>query len=269
MWTILRTIPSSKNCEGVPLVGVPNHPNWLTFARELCLTNDSPRVIIYINIRLSSFRFSLQKDIINHRDILLAFFFNDNVIFWIMKIYSNFSHFTLKFLKDTKVNIPNLLIMTGDFNIRDSIWDLSFPHHSAISDDLMIIANSFNLDLLIPTHCISTRYSDSAGNSNLVIDFMFLQSGLTELNNHSIHSDWRLSLNHAPLTVSIPIAEENIVSSKFFIAKNSEEEASFIKDILYTIKNIDTSDLSDPYLLKNVTNTLASKIENAWRANSK
>ena len=186
-----------------------------------------------------------------------------------MKIYSNFSHFTLKFLKDTKVNIPNLLIMTGDFNIRDSIWDLSFPHHSAISDDLMIIANSFNLDLSIPTYCISTRYSDSAGNSNLVIDFMFLQSGLTELNNHSIHPDWRLSLNHAPLTVSIPIAEENIVSSKFFIAKNSEEEASFIKDILYTIKNIDTSDLSDPYLLKNVTNTLASKIENAWRANSK
>jgi len=154
------------------------------------LTNDSPRVIIYINIRLSSFRFSLQKDIINHRDILLASFFNDNIIFWIMNIYSNSSHSILKYLKDTKVNIPNLLIMTGDFNIRDSIWDLSFPHYSAISDDLMIIADSFNLDLSIPTHCISTRYSDLAGNSNLVIDFMFLQSGLTELNNHSIHPDW-------------------------------------------------------------------------------
>jgi len=69
--------------------------------------------------------------------------------------------------------------------------------------------------------------------------------------------------------VSIPIAEENIVSSKFSIAKNSEEEASFIKDVSYTIKNINTSDLSDPYLLEDVTNTLVSKIENTWRANSK
>jgi len=120
-WTTLRTIPVSENCEGVPLVGISNHPNWLTFAREPCLTNDSSRVIIYINIRLSLFCFSLQKDIINHRDILLAFFFNNNVIFWIMNIYSNSFHSTLKYLKDTEVNILNLLIITGDFNIRDSI----------------------------------------------------------------------------------------------------------------------------------------------------
>jgi len=69
--------------------------------------------------------------------------------------------------------------------------------------------------------------------------------------------------------VSIPIAEENIVSSKFSIAKNSKEEASFIKDVSYAIKNIDISNLSDPYLLEGVTNTLASKIKNVWRANSK
>jgi len=137
-WTTLRTIP--------------NHPNWLTFAREPCSSNDSLRVIIYINVRLSSFRFSLQKDIINHKDILLASFFNDNVIFWIMNIYSDFFHSALKYLKDTEVNITNLLIMTDNFNIRDNIWDLSFPHHSVISDNLMILADSYNLDLSIPTH---------------------------------------------------------------------------------------------------------------------
>jgi len=38
-----------------------------------------------------------------------------------MNFYSDSSHFTLKYLKDTEVNVPNLLIMTSNFNIRDSI----------------------------------------------------------------------------------------------------------------------------------------------------
>ena len=83
----------------------------------------------------------------------------------------------------------NLLIITGDFNIRDSIWDPSFPHHSVISDDLMILADSYNLDLLIFTHQVPTRYSDITSKTNLVIDLMFLQSGSMKLNNHYIYPD--------------------------------------------------------------------------------
>ena len=48
-----------------------------------------------------------------------------------MNVYSDSSHTTLKYLKDAEVNILNLLIMTGNFNIRDSIWNSSFPHHSS------------------------------------------------------------------------------------------------------------------------------------------
>jgi len=63
--------------------------------------------------------------------------------------------------------------------------------------------------------------------------------------------------------VIIPITEENIVSSKFFIVKNSEEGESFINDVLYAIKNINIDDLSNINKLKFVTNMLAFKIENA------
>ena len=120
LWTTLRSILSSMNHEGVSLLGVPNHPNWLTFVREPSSSNESPRVVTYINIRLLSLRFLFRKDIINHRDIILTSFFNNNSTFWIMNIYSDSSHTTLKYLKDTEVNLSNLLIMTGDFNIRDS-----------------------------------------------------------------------------------------------------------------------------------------------------
>ena len=151
-WSTIRSILCTNNCEGAFLVGIPNHPNWLTFARELESASDFPRVTIYINIRLSSLRFSLCKDVINHRDILLISFCNNNSLFWIMNIYSNSSHSALKYLKDSEANIPNLLIITGDFNIHDSIWDPSFSHHSSISDNLIIIADSFNLDLSVLTN---------------------------------------------------------------------------------------------------------------------
>ena len=64
--------------------------------------------------------------------------------------------------------------MTGDFNIRDNLWDLSFPFHSSASDDLLMIADSFDLALSSPTNPGPTRFSDTAGKSDSVIDLMFL-----------------------------------------------------------------------------------------------
>ena len=51
--------------------------------------------------------------------------------------------------------------MTGDLNIRDSIWDPEFPHYSHHSQDLFDIADSFYLELSRPTEQISTRYSNN------------------------------------------------------------------------------------------------------------
>ena len=55
------------------------------------------------------------------RDILLISFLNDHVCYYIMNVYSDSSHTALKYLKNTEVNIDNILIMTSDFNIRDSL----------------------------------------------------------------------------------------------------------------------------------------------------
>ena len=80
----------------------------------------------------------------------------------------------LKYLKDTEVNTDNILVMTGDFNIRNSLWNTFFLHHSSISDDLIIIADSFNLALSRLTNSCPTRYLDTIGEVNSVIDLMFL-----------------------------------------------------------------------------------------------
>ena len=60
----------------------------------------------------------------------------------------------------------------------------------------MIIADSFNLELLFSTHSIPIKYVDLDNSSNSVIDLMFLRSGSTKLNSHFIYSDLQLSLDH-------------------------------------------------------------------------
>ena len=112
--------------------------------------------------------------------------------------------------------------MTGDFNIRDSLWDLLFPFHSSISNDLIMIADSFDFVLSSPTNPCPTRYSDTAGESNSVIDLMFLWYESSELDHHSILPDSHLSSDYTPLSIDIPIFEEIIQTSKLTLVPKSK-----------------------------------------------
>ena len=120
-WSEIHKIPSSSSSKGKALIGTAHHSNWLLFTRIPADRSYSPKVIAYINIRFSPLRFSLHSDIINHRDILLISFLNNHICYYIMNVYSDSSHTALKYLKDTEVNINNVLVMTRDFNIRDSL----------------------------------------------------------------------------------------------------------------------------------------------------
>ena len=178
-----------------------------------------------------------------------------------MNIYSDTFHSTLKYFKDTKVNIDNLIIMTGDFNIRDSLWDPSFPHHFSISDDLFILADQFNLELSIPINPISTRYLDTPGMSDLVLNLMFLHSNSSEPNHHAIYLSWRLTSNYAPLTITITIEKEHIMNTKLSLSKNSEQEEEFIKEVICVFKSLGTTNLVDCESLEQIIDKLATSIE--------
>ena len=223
-WLIICSISSSSNCDREPLVGVPHHPNWHTFARNPTNQSDFPRVITYINICILHFHFSLQNDILNHRDISCILFLNQGSSYFILNVYSDSSQLALKYLKNTKASIHNVIIMTGNFNIRDSRWDPSYSFHSIHSDSLFDISDSFSLNISNLIENIPTRYSDNDYNADSVLDLVFLRPSSPEFNQHCIHPNWRMSSDHASITIEVSIRKERISLSQHLLAKRSDEE---------------------------------------------
>jgi len=85
---------------------------------------------------------------------------------------------------------------------------------------------------------------------------MFLHNGSSELDNHLIHPNWRLSSDHIPLTIAIAIVEKHINSSKYSIIKDSKEESTFIKDLTTSIRNINSFNLSNIASLDRAVNIM-------------
>ena len=154
--------------------------------------------------------------------------------------------------------------MTDDFNIRDSLWDLNFPFHSVHSDILFDIADLFSLAISKPTENFPTRFSDNNQNSNLVLDLVFLWPSSSEFNCYYIHPEWKLSSNHAPITVDIPISDENILTKQWSLIKESDEENQFIEDLIQVIKNLNTTSIQDAKSLEKVVWYLVTRIEDIW-----
>ena len=98
---------------------------------------------------------------------------------------------------------------------------------------------------------------------------MFLWPESLEHNNHTIHPDWRLTSDHAPLTVNISIFEEYIQIRKCMLVKNSEEKNSFINKLMEAIKETNTDNIHNKDILKQIIQEIASTIERIWYRHSK
>ena len=89
--------------------------------RVMCFIHSRlSRVMCFIHSRLSRLRFALRRDIVDYRDIQLLSFFNRGRCQFLMNVYSDDLHTAVNFLSRKALNIPNLLYMGRDFNIRDA-----------------------------------------------------------------------------------------------------------------------------------------------------
>lgn len=72
------------------------------------------------------------------------------------------------------------------------------------------MANSFGLEMSTPINPVHTWYVDNSQDLNLVLDLIFLQTGLVEFNNYKISPDFQSLLDYISLSVFIIVAEKSI-----------------------------------------------------------
>jgi len=87
--SLIQCVPSHSNPMGDPLYGTPNHPEWTLFICQDTTQESYARVATYVNKHLARMRFALQLDIINHRDINVLAFYNDQDTNYIINSYSD------------------------------------------------------------------------------------------------------------------------------------------------------------------------------------
>jgi len=189
-------------------------------------------------------------------------FHNDWNTNYIINIYSDSNQTALQALWKSMTNIDKIIILTGDFNIRDSDWDLNFRHYSSHTDNLITIADSLGLELSPLLNPSPTRFADNPCNTNSVIDLVFLPPNNTGFGQHTLHPEICKPSDHVPLTIEISIGEVNTDINIWSIKKDSKEEKEFISSLVQGVQSLNTSAIRSQANLKTSVQQLANVFEN-------
>ena len=228
------------------------------------ITRQLPHVTTYINKKLSKLRFVLRLDIINYWDINVLAFHSDCNTNFIINIYSNSNQTALHFLCQNIISLEGMIIMTGDFNIRDSNWNPNFQHHSTHTEDLLTITSSFGLELSPPLNPGPTRFANNTWDSNFVIDLVFLPPDNRGFGQHMLHPDICKPFDYVPLTIKVGITETNIDLSFRSISKDNEKEENFIALLINGFSNINSLNITTKEKLERVFQQMANTFKESW-----
>jgi len=159
--------------------------------------------------------------------------------------------------------------MTGNFNIRNSDWDLNFYHHSSHTNNLLTLANSLGLELSSSSNPGPTRFMDNPHDSNSVIDLVFLFPNNIGFGYHILYPNIYKLSDYVPLTIEIGIREINININIWTISKDSKEKKNFITSITNGITTLNTANINLKEILENVVQQMTIVFSNAWSTHFK
>ena len=181
--------------------------------------------------------------------------------FNLINVYNwpNTRHSAIDSLLRITPTIPNISVIQGDFNLRSPLWDPNVTTSSGLSERLF---TSFSdLELKLTNDDGDPTWTNGRGSIS-VIDLVFCNDALArESPQVIIDLDGRGRSDHA--SIFLAFGRQSPHWGKPYIARDSEEEASFLSDVSNSF--IINANLPP----ENACANIAQAIELSWVANSK
>ena len=259
----VRKVPSSTSEFGDDLIGPVIHHDWQCIDKR-SIQPDS-QVAIYVNKRLSS-SFQLFPDFshtINPNVLVLCVRHNTmrSNFFNLINVYNrpNTRHSAIDSLLQITPTLPNISVIQGDFNLCSPLWDPSVTANSGLAERLF---TSFSdLELNLTNDDGDPTWTNGRGSIS-VINLVFCNDALArESPQVIVDLDGHGRSDHA--SIFLAFGRQSPHWGKPYIARDSEEEASFLSDIA-------NSFIINAHLPpENACTNIAQAIELSWTSNSK
>lgn len=98
---------------------------------------------------------------------------------------------------------------------------------------------------------------------------MFLRPESMKYNNYLIHPNWRLTSDHALLTINICIFKKYVQTRKQTLVKNNKEEEHFLEDLIEAIKEINIANLQSTKVFESTIQLFTHYTDKIWYKYSK
>ena len=227
----VRKTPSTTSELGNDLIGPVIHRDWQCINKRS--VHPDSQVAIYVNKRLSS-SFQLFPDFSSTLDPnVLVLCVRHNTMrtnfFNLINIYNrpNTRHSAITSLLRIIPTLPNIAVVQGDFNIRSPLWDPGVTTNSGLVERLFTSFSDSELNL---TNDDGDPTWTNGRGSVSVIDLVFCNDALArESPQIIIDLDGRGRSDHA--SIFLAFGRQSPHWGKPYIARDSEEEASFLADI--------------------------------------
>ncbi|CAA7267347.1 unnamed protein product [Cyclocybe aegerita] len=283
--------------EGDEVIGTPKHPDWLQMVH--IKEGEVPHMIAYVSTRLSRYRPTMRRDIINHRDILVLSLFSGGEVLNLMNIYSDDQHTAIEHLTACVHSLTPFIYMAGDFNCVLTTWDDYEHGESSMAISLRDTASQISLEWARPSNHGPTRISPNPNQRSNVLDLVFLAPSEILISMPRLEHDLQAVLDGSPLAIykhrlsdprrvpgeakrcrvvlhkSCNVPEERTDldigpkppgSGRRTIKPGSEAEKSFISDILRDLAAIPVAAPATKEGVEALANAIATAFLDAWLA---
>ncbi|KAF8678491.1 hypothetical protein AX14_004719 [Amanita brunnescens Koide BX004] len=257
---------ATTSIEGDPLIGPVHHRQWQCV--EKTHLQDTSQVAIYINKRfLNDFQVFPNFSPLLDPNVLVVTLKHNTIkscSFSLINVYNppKTRNSAVRSLIDFLPQLPDAMIIQGDFNLPAGIWDPNRNNSSPLSVDLFNHLSDCGFGLANDEG--APTWTNRRG-SYSVLDLIFVNDSLAPLEpDVFVNMEGRGRSDHALLSLAFGTTEH---WGRPYIPSGEEEEDRFVKDLSDSIRK--RSLTLDRRSIEDTVQGIGEDILDSWNRNSK